>query len=254
MRTALVLAERNVKHWRRYPVVPLQALLLPTLLLLTYDLVVSKSMVELTGADNLSALVPMCTVAGAMMAAIGTGFQIPAERDSGLLSSLWVMPVHRGSFLAGTLLSEALRTVAAGIVILLVGMSLGLRFHGDWLALVVFLAIPALVVAVFAAIVVTVSVHTRSSALLTLLGTSAIGMAFCTGGVAPVELFPAWLQPGIRLQPLTPVVDAMRALAEGEPAGTPLLACLAWLLVLTAVFGPLAVRGYRAAAQTGGTG
>ncbi len=254
MRTAVVLAERNLMHWRRYPVVPMQALLLPTLLLLTYDLVVSKSMVRLTGADNLSALVPMCTVAGAMMAAIGTGFQIPAERDSGLLSRMWVMPARRGSFLAGTLLAEALRTVAAGLIILLVGLLLGLRFHGSWTAVLVFLAIPALVVAVFATVVITVSVHTRSTALLTLLGASSIGMAFCTGGVAPVDMFPGWMQPAIRFQPLTPVVESMRALAEGEPAGGALLGCFTWLVVLTAAFGPLAVRGYRQAAQSGGNG
>lgn len=254
MSTTVVLAERMLTHWRRHPVVPMQSLLLPTLLLLTYHLVVGKSMVRLTGADNLSALVPMCTVAGAMMGAIGAGFQLPAERDSGLLSRFWVLPVRRGSFLAGTLVSEAIRTLAAGIIILAVGVALGLRFDGGWSAVIPFLLLPVLVVIVFATIVISVAVRTNSTALLTLLGTASIGMAFCTGGVAPVELFPGWLQPLIRLQPLTPVVDAMQALAQGEPAGSAVLGCLIWFVGLGAVFGPMAVRGYRAAAESGGSG
>lgn len=254
MNTTVILTERMLTHWRRHPLVPMQSLLLPTLLLLTYHLVVGKSMVRLTGADNLTALVPMCTVAGAMMGAIGAGFQLPAERDSGLLSRFWVQPVRRSSFLAGALLSEAVRTVAAGLIILVVGMALGMRFTGSPLAIIPYLLIPTLVVTIFATVVITVAVRSNGTALLTLLGTASIGMAFCTGGVAPIELFPAWLQPLIRLQPLTPVVEAMRALAEGDPAGPALIGCALWFVTLGAIFGPLAVRGYRTAAESGGSG
>ncbi len=252
--TTVVLAERMLTHWRRDPVVPMQSLLLPTLMLLTYHLVVSKSMVRLTGADNLSALVPMCTVAGAMMGAVGAGFRLPEERDSGLLSRFWVQPVRRHSLLAGTLAAEGLRTLGAGLIIVAVGMVLGLRFEGNPLAVVPFLLIPVLVVIVFATVVVTVAVTRQSTALLTVLGGAAIGLSFCTGGIAPVELFPSWLQPAIRFQPLTPVVESMRALADGDSAGPALLGGALWLLALLAVFGPLAARGYRRAAQTGGAG
>lgn len=252
MRTAVILAERMLMHWRRHPVVPTQSLLLPTLLLLTYHLVVGKSMMRLTGADNLSALVPMCTVAGALMGAIGAGFHLPAERDSGLLSRFWVQPVQRYSFLVGTLLAEGARTLGAGILIVAVGLALGMRFDGPPLAIVPFLLIPVVVVMVFATVVISVAVLRQSTALLTLLGGSAIGMAFCTGGMAPVELFPTWLQPVIRLQPLTPVVESMRALVEGEDALPALLMAGAWLIILLAIFGPLAARGYRRASQSGG--
>ncbi|WP_235677983.1 ABC transporter permease [Mycolicibacterium sarraceniae] len=251
---ALVLTERMFMHWRLHPMVPLQSVLLPTLLLLTYYLVISKSMLVVTGSDNLGTLVPMCIVAGAMMGTLNAGFHIPAERDSGLLSRFWMMPVHRGSFLVGTMLAEAAQTLVAAFLILLVGLALGLQFDGPWPAVIAFLLIPVLVTSVFATIVIAVAVRTHSAPLLTLLGGSAIGMAFCTGGVAPLEHFPEWIQPIARAQPLTPVIDTMRALVEGEPAGRSLLIALAWLIGLAAVFGPLSVRGYRAAAQSGGAG
>lgn len=251
---AAILTERMFMHWRLHPMVPLQSVVVPTLLLLTYYLVVSKSMVRLTGSDNLATLVPMCIVAGTMMGTLGAGFHIPGERDSGLLSRFWVMPVHRGSFLAGTLLAEAAQTLVASFVLLLVGMALGLRFEGAWLAVVPFLLLPVLVTLVFATIVMAVAVRRNSAPLLTLLGGAAIGMAFCTGGLAPIEHFPQWVQPIARAQPLAPVVDAMRALAQGEPAGRALLAATAWLIALAAVFAPVAVRGYRVAAQSGGAG
>jgi len=251
---SVVLAERILTHWRRHPLVPLQSLLLPALLLVTYHLMVSRSMVRLTGADNLGALVSMCTVAGAMMGSIGAGFQIPVDRDNGLLGRFWVQPVRRGSFLAAILLAEAARTAMAGSLILLLGMAFGLRFEGGWLAVIPFLLIPVALIAVFATIVTMVAVHPRSTSMLTVLGAVSIGMAFCTGGVAPVELFPGWLQPAIAVQPLTHVVDAMQALAGGELAGKSLLMSAAWLLGLAVLFAPLAARGYRRAAESGGCG
>ncbi|MCX2932570.1 ABC transporter permease [Mycobacterium sp. CVI_P3] len=251
---ALILTERMVMHWRLHPMVPLQSVLVPTLLLLTYHLVVSRSMTLVTGSDNLATLVPMSMVAGTMMGTLNAGFHIPGERDSGLLSRLWIMPVHRGSFLVGTVMAEVAQTLVASFLILLVGMALGLRFEGSWPAVIPLLLMPMLVTVVFTAIVIAIAVRTHSASLLTLLGGAAIGMAFCTGGVAPLEHFPEWIQPFAQIQPLTPVIDAMRALIRGEPAGRTLLTALAWLIGLGAVFGPLAVRGYRSAAQSGGSG
>ena len=98
---SLLFARRQLTHWRRSPTVPIQALLFPTFLLITYKLLVGKSVVRITGTDSLYGLVPMCAVAGAMFGALGAGLTIISERDSGLLSQLWVLPVNRASALAG---------------------------------------------------------------------------------------------------------------------------------------------------------
>jgi len=58
--------------------------------------------------------------------------------------------------------------------------------------------------------------------------------------------------PLLQLQPMQPVVDSMRKLAQGSIPLESLLQTLIWTVVMTAIVGPLAVRGYRAAAQAGG--
>ena len=118
--------------------VPIQALLFPTFLLITYDLLVGKSIVRITGVDSLYGLVPMCAVAGAMFGALGSGLTIIGERDSGLLSQFWTLPVNRASALVGRLLAEAARTVLGAVLISAVGVALGLRFEGGWLAVIPF--------------------------------------------------------------------------------------------------------------------
>lgn len=243
---SMVFAGRLFTHWRRYPIVPIQALLFPTVLLIIYSLLVSKSMTRITGTDSMDALVALCAVAGAMSGALGSALTVPNERDTGLLSRIWVMPVHRASPLSGTLLAEAVRTVAGTVLITAVGAALGFRFQGGWLALGVFLAIPVLVVMVYALVAITIAVRAESRTMLTWLSTGTIGLVFA--GVAPVERIPVLVRPIIEYQPMTPTIEAMRALAQGQPALWPLLVTGLWLVGLTCVFAPLAIRGYRAAA------
>jgi ABC-2 type transport system permease protein len=52
-----------------------------------------------------------------------------------------------------------------------------------------------------------------------------------------------WLQPFAKYQPITPMVDAVRALLVGSTADLSL--ALAWSALLLLVFTPLAVARYR---------
>jgi ABC-type multidrug transport system permease subunit len=59
---------------------------------------------------------------------------------------------------------------------------------------------------------------------------------------------PGWLQAFANNQPITFVIDAMRAMALGGPIQAPLLKAIAWLAGIFIVFAPLAVRAYKRAA------
>jgi ABC-2 type transport system permease protein len=244
-----LFASRLFIRWRRHPTVPIQALLLPTVLLITYHLLVSKSLVRMTGSDSLYVVVPICAIAGGMLGALGASLTIPVERASGLLSRMWTFPVHRASALAGRLLAEAARTLVSTTLITVVGVALGLRFAGGWLAVIPFLLIPVLVVVVFALVVMTGALRATGYTMFAWLGSASVGLVFCSG--APVAMFPPWLRPVIQFQPMKPTIDAMRAFAQGGPTLWPVLTALAWILVIAAVFVPLAMRSYRAAAESG---
>lgn len=230
---------------------PTQALLYPTFLLITYDLLVGKSVMRTTGTDSLYGLVPTCAVAGAMFGALAAGLALPSERDSGLLSRFWLLPVNRASALTGRLLAEAARTLAGTVLVTAVGVGLGLRFNGGWLAVIPFVLVPVGVVVIFSTAVIAIAVRSRRNTVLIWLGVPAIAAVFSSSGAPPVEMMPAWMRPLIRLQPMSPTIESMRALAEGAPAAWPLLLTLIWAVALIAVIGPLAVRGYRAAAEAG---
>lgn len=250
---SLLFARSYMMRWRTQPLLPLQSLLLPTLLLVIYHLLVGESLVRITGRDNLAGLVPMCAMAGGMFGALGAGWAIPAERRTGMLSRLWTFPVHRSSPLLGRLISEGVRAVLSTALITAVGIALGLRFAGNWLSVVLYMLVPVAVVVTFAIVVITLAlaVGPDGNAMFTWLGTAAVGLAFGSSGAAPMEMLPSWLRPLVQYQPMSPAIETMRALAEGRSAWWPALMTTGWVLVFAAIFIPLAIRNYRTAAETG---
>lgn len=246
---SLIFAGRLFRGWRRYPAVPTQGLLFPTALLVFYHLLAGESMVVINGTNNLERLVPMCALAGGMFGAIGSALSLQIERGSGLLRRFWTQPVHRSSAIVGRLLAEAARTLLGVIIITVVGVLLGLRFHGSLFSIIPYVVLPVLVVLTFSMMVTTLSLRSSGNALFMWLGTSAVGLAFCSPGIAPVESFPGWLQPVIQYQPMSPVIETMRALSENEPALGTLMMALAWIVGVSAIFGPLVVRQYRLTAE-----
>jgi ABC-2 type transport system permease protein len=74
-------------------------------------------------------------------------------------------------------------------------------------------------------------------------------LAFVSSAYVPVESMPGWLQAVAAHQPVTPMVDAVRALTIGPVAGQTtahlVVAALVWAAGLVAVFGPVAVALFR---------
>lgn len=244
-------AGRLLRRWRRDPIVAVQALLFPTFLLIIYKLLVGKSVLAFTGHDSLYGLVPMCAVVGAVFGTLGAGLALPSERESGVLTRLWVQPVHRASTVAGRLVAEAARTTTSAVVLTVFGIALGLRFSYGWMAMLAFVLVPVAISAGMATLVIAIAARADGKAMVTWLGAGCVVLLFLNTGVAPAEVFPGWLQPVVRFSPISPTIEAMRALAEGGPVLSPLWQAALWGGVLVAVFAPAAVRGYRAAAEAG---
>ena len=248
-----VFASRLLVQWCRHPTVPLQALLFPAVLLLTYSVLVGKSMTRITGNSGLDLLIPVCALVGAMSGSAASGSMMSHDRERGLLTRLWMMPVRRGSALAGIVLAEALRTLSGTALVAAIGYGLGFRFHGNIVALSGYLIIPSVIVAVYTMIVIILGLHGEGRTILAWFGTLSVGLAFAA--VVPVDKTPAALRPLAEYQPVAATVETMRLLSVGDAnIGLPLAVTAVWVILLGSIFGPAAVRSYRRAAESGAVG
>lgn len=243
-------ASRLLIRWRRDRAVMLGSLMLPIFLLVVYEAVLGEQVRKVTGADGIYGLVPLCAVLSGLLGCLSGSVGITMDRQSGLLSRMWVLPVHRASALAGCLAAEAVRALFGTVLITALGVAMGLRFAHGWATALVYVLVPSITVVGFMALVMALAIRTNGRVLMTWVVGATLSLAFVNPGTTPISLFPNWLQPFVRVQPISPPVEAMRALAHGGPVGWHLTMTFVWAITLLAVFIPIAVRGYRLAAES----
>ena len=245
-----VHAGRFLTRWRRDRTMLMASLVFPICLLFAYEVVLDEQVHKITGVDSVYGLVPMCAVLSALFGTLGSWIGISLERQLGLLSRLWVLPVHRASALTGRLAAEAVRALIGTVLITALGVAMGLRFTHGWATALVYILIPSIVAVGFMALVMALAIRTKNRLTMAVLTSATVSLAFVNPGTTPIRLFPDWLQPLVRVQPMSAPIEAMRALAHDGPLLWPVTMTLVWAIVLLAVFVPMAVRGYRLAAES----
>jgi len=246
-----VFTGRVLRRWRRDTSTLVESLIMPVVLLVTLDIVLGDNVSQVTGHSALYGSVPLMAMVGAMTGAMVSGIGLMRERTDGVLSRLWVLPVHRASGLLSRLLADVVRIMITTAVILGVGLALGFRFRQGILHAAAWLFIPSVLGLAFTAAVITLSLYAANTVMVELSeGIWAVLMFFSTGFV-PLDQYPHWIQPVVKHQPVSCAVEAMRGLSLGGPVLAPTVEMLMWAVgILAACAIPLAI-GYRRASMRG---
>lgn len=224
----VVLTRRLLLRSARTPMALVHGLLLPASFLLTMKVVFGDSITEITGQDSLYRSVPLVALISAMSGSSTGMVGINSERHDGFLARLWALPINRAAGLLARLVSETLRLVITTVAITGVGMALGFRFHRDAVHTLVWLTIPVVFGLAFAVVVTAVALLWPKAIMVEATQpVIVLGATFCTGFV-PLDMYPEWVQPVVRHQPMSLAVDAMRGLSISGPVVPPLMGCLLW--------------------------
>ncbi|NKY53542.1 ABC transporter permease [Nocardia vermiculata] len=242
----VVQTQRLLRRWRRDPVTTAQTLGFPALLLVVLNTVLGRQISAFSGVDALYGTVPMVAVVSAMTGSLAGAVTLGRERDSGLLARLSVLPVHRASGPLSRILAEVIRIVVCTAVLFAIGTALGFRFHRPLAALAV-LGVPVVYGLGFATMVTAVAVYSARTFVVEAVSLGSALLMFFSSGFVPPQAYPDWARPLVQHQPMSAAVDAMRALALGEPAGSALAATLAWSVGAMLVFAVPAAIGFRRA-------
>jgi ABC-2 type transport system permease protein len=246
-----VLTGRVLRRWGRDTSTMVESLIMPVVLLATLKIVLGDNISQVTGQNALYGSVPLMAMVGAMTGAMVTGISLMRERADGVLSRLWVLPVHRAAGLLSRLAADAVRILISTVVIMGVGLALGFRFkQGIWHS-VAWVFVPTVLGLAFTAAVITLSLYAANTVMVELSeGIWAVLMFFSTGFV-PLDQYPDWIQPVVKHQPVSCAIEVMRGLSIGGPVLRPFVEMLLWsvgIIVVCAI--PLAI-GYRRASTRG---
>ncbi|MFD6896365.1 ABC transporter permease [Rhodococcus sp. NPDC060086] len=242
---------RLLLRWARDPATMIQALIYPALTLVMFRIVLGDSITAATGQPSIFGTVPMIVLVGAMFGSVVSAVGLRAERESGLLSRFYTLPIHRSAGLVGRLMAEAVRVLVTSIVIFAAGVVMGFRFTQGIPATLLMLVVPIVFGMGFAMMVTVLATLSSKIPLVEMVSIACTLLMFFNSGFVPVMAYPAWLQPIVANQPMSCAIDTMRALAVGGPLAEPMIKTVAWSLGMFLVFLVPAIRGYRRAAQQG---
>ncbi|NMO00076.1 ABC transporter permease [Gordonia sp. TBRC 11910] len=246
---SLPLTGRQLLVWFRDPVTMTQSLLMPALSMILFKILLGSSIAATTGQNSAYGTVPLVILVGAMFGSTAAAVRLNQERSSGLLGRLYVMPINRGADITSRISAELVRILLTTLVLLAAGHLIGFRFTQGPIAAIALVGVALLYGAAFSMLVLALAVSAKPGApLVPYIGLLSSLMMFFNSGFVPVDMYPDWLQPIVRYQPMSPAIEVMRALSMGGPVTKNLIIVVCWAVAILALTTYPALRGYRKAA------
>jgi oleandomycin transport system permease protein len=242
---SLTLAWRNVAQLRHSPEKLLDVILMPIVFLVLFLFVFGGAVAGSTHA-YLQELLPGLVAQMAMFATMTLGTGLCEDIHKGVFDRFRSLPVARSSPLVGAVLGDSVRFVAVMAVLTGFGTALGFRFHAGLLPI---LAAYGLAYVFYLAVCwISVLLGLVAPSPQTVQGIAFIWTMPLTFGssvlLANTRTMPGWLQAWVKVNPVTHLADAVRALTLGGPVGDNVLITLAWAVGIVVVIFPLAMRMY----------
>jgi oleandomycin transport system permease protein len=242
---SLTLAWRNVAQLRHSPEKLLDVVLMPVVFLMLFLYVFGGAVAGSTHA-YLQELLPGLVAMMAMFATQGLGTGLCEDIHKGVFDRFRSLPVARSAPLVGAVLGDTVRFCAVMGVLTGFGCALGFRFHTGPLSIVAAYGLAYLFYLAVCWVSVLVGLVVASPQ--TVQGVSFIWTMPLTFGssvlLSNTRTMPGWLQAWVKINPVTDLADAVRALTVGGPLGTHALYTLAWAAGIVVVAFPLAMRMY----------
>ncbi len=244
----LVIAERNLIRLPRSPDLLLAFTVQPIMFVLLFVYVFGGA-ISTPGYDYVDFLIPGIIVQNIAFGGFVTALGLNEDLHKGLIDRFRSLPMARPAVLAGRTLADVVTNTLSVIVLVVTGLIIGFSFGTSAGEVLAGFGILLLFGYAFSWVFALLGLLVSSPESANSLGFIAVfPLTFISSAFVPVDSMPSALQWFADINPFTIVVDAMRALWLGAPAGNSIWGAVAWSLAILAVFAPLAVARYRKAA------
>jgi oleandomycin transport system permease protein len=242
---SLSLAWRIIAQMKHSPEKLLDVILMPIVFLILFLFVFGGAVAGSTHA-YLQELLPGLVAQMAMFATMTLGTGLCEDIHKGVFDRFRSLPVARSAPLVGAVLGDSVRFFAVMAVLTGFGSALGFRFHAGVLSI---LAAYGLAFLFYLGVCwISVLLGLVAPTPQTVQGIAFIWTMPLTFGssvlLANTASMPGWLQAWVKVNPVTHLADAVRALTIGGPVGDNVWITLAWAAGIVAVTFPAAMRMY----------
>jgi ABC transporter DrrB family efflux protein len=238
---ALVLAKRRLVQIPRIPDELIFATIQPIMFVLLFRYVFGSS-IQVTGFSYVNYLMPGIFVQTVIFGATTTGVGLAQDLEKGLVDRFRSLPMAKSAVLTGRTIADLVRNVFVVIVMFAVGLLVG--FRPDWNAIQLLEAVGLMLLVSFAFSWISASIGLIVHSVEAAQSAGFIWLfplTFASSAFAQTSRFPSWLQAFADHQPVTLMVNAVRALLLGTPIGDNGWQALAWSVGILVVFIPVSI-------------
>ena len=250
--STLTITRRAVLRYLRTPQLIVMATIQMSLFFLIYRYMFGGA-IRALGVPYVDYLVPGFIATGVLFSGIGAAVATAEDLQQGFIDRLRSLPIPRSSVLAARAIADTVILALASAVTVAIAFAVGFRLHGGVLDGLAAFGLVIVFGFAFEWLFVAMGLFARNGQAAQGMGMIVFPFAFISSAYVPVSSMPGWLQVFAKHQPLTYMVDAVRALTLGphtaallgHPASYFVARALLWAAVILAVTTPVAVARYR---------
>lgn len=239
-----VMLKRSLRHVTRSPDTIITVTLMPIAFLLLFRYVFGGA-IQANTDNYTNYLLP-----GVLLIAIASGISYTAFRlfndmQGGIFERFHSMPIARSSVLWGHVLTSVVSNAISVVIIVLVALAIGFRSSAGLLAWLAVASILALFTLTLTWIAVIPGLTAKSVDGAAGFSYPLIFLPFISSAFVPTETMPPVVRAFAENQPVTSIVNTIRALFEGQPVGNDIWIALGWCVGILVVAYASAMRVYR---------
>lgn len=211
----------------------LMAIMLPVMLMLMFTWVFGGA-IDPTGS-YVDFVVPGIILTCAGFGASSTAVYVAGDMRSGIIDRFRTMPLRAGAVLTGHVVASVIRNLVATAIVIGVGVLVGFRPQADLLQWIAAGALIALYILALTYLFAAIGLAANSPEAANGYGFILLFLPYLSSGFVPVESMPDWLQPVAANQPLTPIIDSIRALLLDQSPGGEVWWAIGWCALILAI-------------------
>jgi ABC-2 type transport system permease protein len=174
-----------------------------------------------------------------------TGFRLFNDMQSGIFERFHSMPIARSSTLWGHVLTSLVSNAISVVVIIGVGLLMGFRSSAGVLAWLAVAGILVLFTLALTWVAVIAGLAASSTDGATAFSYPLVFLPFVSSAFVPTDTMPGPVRAFAENQPVTSIVNAIRALLGQRPVGDEIWTALAWCVGVLIVAYAFAMMAYR---------
>lgn len=236
-----IMAKRSITHIIRSLDQVLSLILFPIMFMLLNRYVLGGAIDtgDVSYANYLFAGILVQTLA---FGANYTTINLAVDMKEGIVDRFRSLPMASSSLILGHITADMIRNIISGAIIIVIGFAVGFRPNAsavEWLYVVGLALLFTLAISWLSAIL---GLLVKSLEAAQWVGFVIIfPLTFISSAFVPTETMPAALRAFAENQPITHVIDAMRAWLVGTPMGDSALLAVIWSIGIIVVSAPITI-------------